>query len=258
MYKEELKMIAATAKKKNKMLKNSPSRYALSCILGGVYVAFGTMLSYTMGAGLYSTGSAYGYKIAMGLSFGIALSLIVFAGADLYTSNNLVMTVGASQKETTWMDALKLWGFCWIGNLMGSVIAAWMFVQGGLVTDTLGEFVVKFTDMKTSLTVDDMIIRGVLCNMLVCLASWCTYKMKNEAAKLLMLAWCVLAFFTAGYEHSIANMGLFSIALMIPQGASIAIAKVISSLFFVTIGNTIGGALVVGLSYIFMTGKEEK
>lgn len=258
MYREELNMIAGTAKKKTKMLKKTPSKYALSCILGGVYVAFGTMLSYSIGAGLEASGSAYSYKIAMGLSFGIALCLLVFAGGDLYTSNNLVMTVGASEKETTWVDAFKLWGFCWIGNLIGSVIAAWMFVNGGLISDTTGEFIAHYVEMKTSLPISQMIIRGILCNILVCLASWCSYKLKNEAAKLLMIAWCVFAFFTAGYEHSVANMGLFSIGLMIPQGAGLAIGKVISSLFFVTIGNTIGGAIVVGLSYVFMTNKEDK
>ena len=133
-----------------------------------------------------------------------------------------------------------------------------MFVNGGLISDTTGEFIAHYVEMKTSLPISQMIIRGILCNILVCLASWCSYKLKNEAAKLLMIAWCVFAFFTAGYEHSVANMGLFSIGLMIPQGAGLAIGKVISSLFFVTIGNTIGGAIVVGLSYVFMTNKEDK
>lgn len=256
MYSEELKSIAATAKKKNKMLKNTPSKYALSCILGGVYVSFGTMLSYGIGASLEHANSP-SYKIAMGLSFGIALCLIVFAGADLYTSNNMVMTIGASEKENTWADAFKLWGFCWIGNLIGSMIAAFLFVKGGLVNDVAGEFIVNYVDMKSKLPIDQMIIRGILCNMLVCLASWCSYKMKNEAAKLLMILWCVFAFFAAGYEHSIANMGLMGIALLVPQGASLAIGGIIKNLVFVTIGNTIGGAVVVGLSYVYMTKKEK-
>ena len=256
MYSEELKSIAATAKKKNKMLKNTPSKYALSCILGGIYVSFGTMLSYGIGASLEHASSP-SYKIAMGLSFGIALCLIVFAGADLYTSNNMVMTIGASEKENTWADAFKLWGFCWIGNLIGSMIAAFLFVKGGLVNDVTGEFIVNYVDMKSKLPIDQMIIRGILCNMLVCLASWCSYKMKNEAAKLLMILWCVFAFFAAGYEHSIANMGLMGIALLVPQGASLAIGGIIKNLVFVTIGNTIGGAVVVGLSYVYMTKKEK-
>ncbi|SFU55292.1 hydrosulfide channel, FNT family [Clostridium sp. DSM 8431] len=256
MYREELKTIAGTAKKKNKMLTKTPAKYALSCMLGGVYVAFGTMLSYSMGAGLQTTGSAYAYKIVMGLAFGIALCLVIFAGADLYTSNNMVMAIGATEKETTWIDAFKLWGFCWIGNLIGSVIAGWLFVNAGLFNDSAAEFIVHYVEMKTGLTLGQMLIRGILCNMLVCLASWCSYKMKNEAAKVLMIAWCVFAFFTAGYEHSIANMGLFAIGLFLPQGSVLALSKVITSLIVVTIGNTIGGAVIVGLSYVFMTNKE--
>jgi len=256
MYSEELKSIAATAKKKTKMMKSTPSKYALSCILGGMYVAFGTMLSYGIGAGLEHAGS-HSYKIAMGLSFGIALCLIVFAGADLFTSNNMYLAIGAAEKENTWVDAFKLWGFCWVGNLIGSIISAFLLVQGGLVNEVAGEFIVNYVDMKASLPVDQMIIRGILCNMLVCLASWCSYKMKNEAGKLLMILWCVFAFFTAGYEHSIANMGLMGIAMMVPQGASLAIGGIVKNLVFVTIGNIIGGAVVIGLSYVYMTKKEK-
>lgn len=258
MYREQLETIAGTAVKKNKMLTKTPAKYALSCMLGGVYVAFGTMLSYSMGAGLSTTGSAYAYKIAMGLSFGIALCLVIFAGADLYTSNNMVMAIGAAEKKTTWADAFKLWGFCWIGNLIGSVIAGWMFANSGLFSDPAAEFIVHYVETKTSLTIGQMLIRGILCNMLVCLASWCSYKMKNEAAKVMMIAWCVFAFFTAGYEHSIANMGLFATGLFLPQGSVLALSKVILSLIVVTIGNTIGGAVVIGLGYVGMTGKSDK
>lgn len=252
MYNDELIKIAGTAKKKISMISNSPSRYAVASFLGGLYVCFGTILSYSIGATLELAGSP-SYKIAMGLSFGIALCLIVFAGADLFTSNTLYMSVGAIKKETTWLDAFKVWGFCWIGNLVGSVISAWFFVQGGLINDTTAEFMVHFTEIKANFTTSEMLIRGIFCNLLVCLASWCTYRMKNEAAKIMMILWCVFVFFTTGGEHSIANMGLFSMALMVPQGAGLAMAGIIKSLIVTTIGNVIAGAVILGMGYTYIS-----
>lgn len=252
MYKEELGSMAHSAEKKVKMINGSLGKYGVSCILGGIYVAFGTMLAYGVGAMLQGGGS-HSYKIGMGLSFGIALCLVIFAGADLFTSNTMTLAVGGLEKKTTWQDGVKICTFCWFGNLVGSLIASFLFVQGGLVSEEAGAFIVKMVEGKIGLTPSEMLIRGILCNLLVCLATWCTYRMKNEAAKVMMVLWCVYAFFTAGYEHSIANMSLFGIAYMIPQGAGLAMSGAITNLLIVTIGNIIGGAVILGIGYSYMS-----
>lgn len=255
MYSNELKAIAHSAHNKSSMFNESIGKYSLSTILGGLYVCFGTMLAYSIG-GLLGTSNPW-TKIIMGLSFGIALCLIVFAGADLFTSNTMTMTIGAFEKETKWSDIAKISGFSWVGNFIGSIIAALMFVHGGLINDGTAAYIIKTVESKTSITPVEMIIRGILCNLLVCLATWMTYKMKSESGKIMMILWCVFAFMTAGYEHSIANMGLFSIAYLIPQGAGLAVDGMVSNIIFVTIGNFIGGAVILGGSYVYLSSKKK-
>lgn len=252
MYKEGLHSMAHSAEKKVMMLNDSVGKFGVSSLLGGLYVSFGTMLAYGVGAMLYGGGSS-SYKIAMGLSFGIALCLVTFGGADLFTSNTMTLTVGRFEKSTSIRDGIKICIFTWFGNLVGSLIAAFLFVQGGLISEETGKFIVKMVEGKIGLTPSEMLIRGILCNILVCMACWCSYKMKNEAAKVMMVLWCVFTFFTAGYEHSIANMGLFGIAYMIPQGAGLALSGAITNLLIVTVGNIIGGAVILGCGYSYLS-----
>ena len=252
MYNDEVNSMAHSAKKKVKMLNSSIGQYGVSNILGGLYVCFGTILAYGVGSMMYQ-GGATTYKIGMGLTFGIALCLVIFAGADLFTSNTMTLTVGGLQKETTFIDGIKICTFSWFGNLIGSLVTAFLFVKSGVISEEFGSFIIKIVETKISLTPTEMIIRGVFCNILVCLATWITYRMKDEAAKVLMVLWCVFTFFTAGFEHSIANMGLFGIAYLIPQGAGLAVSGAISNLIFVTIGNIIGGAVIMGCGYVYLS-----
>ena len=255
MYKNELELMSHSAEKKIGMFNEGLGKYSVSSLLGGLYVCLGTMLAYTIG-GLLSVAGSPWTKIVMGLSFGIALCLISFAGADLFTSNTMTMAVGAFEKKTSYLDLLKICGFSWIGNLVASIVTASFLVNGGLISDYTGAYIVKTVESKIGLTAPEMIIRGILCNILVCAACWMTYKLENEAAKVMMTLWAVFAFMTAGYEHSIANMGLFSIAAMIPQGSGLAINLMASNLIFVTIGNFIGGALILGGAYSYMSKKK--
>ena len=257
MYINELKIVSHSARNKMDMLEDSFGKYGVSSMLGGLYVCFGTMLSYSIG-GLLGPSDSPWTKIIMGLAFGIALCLIVFAGADLFTSNTMTMVIGANQKETKYIDIAKICGLSWMGNLLGSIIAAALFVQGGLINEATANYMAKTVAAKISITAPEMIIRGIFCNILVCLACWMGYKMKSESGKIMMILWAVFAFMTAGYEHSIANMGLFAIVKFLPVGSSIAFGGMIKNLIFVTIGNFIGGAGIVAGSYIYLTGKKKK
>lgn len=252
MFEEELKKIASGAKKKTIILKNSPLRYTLMAALAGMYICMAVMLSYLLGATLHDAGSPM-YKAVMALSFGIALCLIVYGGVELFTSNNLSMTVGALRKETTWKDAIAIWLLCWIGNLLGVIITSFFLAKSGVVSDSLGEFFASYVENKSALTPMEMIIRGVFCNVMVCFASWCTYKLKNEAAQIMIILWSVFTFFAIGFEHSIANMGLFALAKMVPAGANIAMSGIVKNLIFVTIGNMIGGAVILGGSFTYFS-----
>ena len=255
MFQEEVNSVAAAAVKKVALTKNKPLSYLLLSMLAGMFVGLGILLIFTIG-GLLSAAGFAGTKIIMGISFGIALSLVIMAGSELFTGNNFVMTIGMYQGKVTLAESIRLWVICWIGNLIGSVLTAALFTQSGLNSGAVAEFIAATTLTKTTLPVTALLIRGLLCNTLVCLAVWCGFKLKSESGKLIMIFWCLFAFITTGFEHSVANMTLLAIGLMEPMGQAITLGGYFYNLLFVTLGNMIGGILFVALPYAVTAGKE--
>lgn len=253
MFREDVDNVTKIAEKKVKYLKkNGPLKYLVIAMMGGFFVTIGTIFSYTIGGLLDAAHNPAG-KIGMGLAFSLALCLIIFAGAELFTSNNMAMAVGYLDKKVTLINGLKIWGFCWIGNLFGSVIAAAMYVYSGAASPAIQEVILKISESKMNTPVDQLFIKAILCNLMVCIGVWCAYKMKTESGKFIMILLCVMAFFTAGFEHSVANMGLLSMALLIPHGAGITIGGFFYNLGIATIGNIIGGGLLVGALYHYVS-----
>lgn len=253
MFKEEISAVSNAASKKLQLMENRPGAYFVLSMLAGMFVGVGILLIFTIG-GLLSPGGFAGTKIVMGLSFSIALSLVVLAGSELFTGNNLVMTVGVLEKKVTLSGAIKLWIFCWIGNLAGSVLLAFLFYYAGLAAGDVGAFIAQTSAAKMSLPAGQLIFRGILCNFLVCLAVWCGFKLKSESGKLIMIFLCLFAFITAGFEHSIANMTLLAIGLLNPAGYALTIGGYFYNLLFVTLGNMLGGIALVAFPYAFAAG----
>ena len=131
MFCEEFNSVVMAAKAKVNLLKTNKVGYFISSMLAGLYVGMGIMLIFTIGGLLNSSGSP-ATKIVMGVSFGIALSLVIMAGSELFTGNNFVMTAASLSKEVKWTDTFKVWIVCFIGNLLGSIIAGYMFYATGL------------------------------------------------------------------------------------------------------------------------------
>ncbi|MBU3132264.1 formate/nitrite transporter family protein [Clostridium gasigenes] len=258
MYSNEIDKIAHSAEVKIGLYKKGKTRYLTSAIIGSLFVSLGIMLIYTIG-GIMKHGGSANYKIVMGLSFGVALSLVLMAGGDLFTSNAMIMTLGGLEKKVTWKDALTIWFGSWIGNIIGGVIGATLFVQAGLASGAnsyIGEFIVSSSITKIEIGFMPLLIKGILCNILVCLAVWMTYKLKEETAKILMIFWCLFTFITAGFEHSVANMGMLAMGWMIDP-AQVTLAGYAYNIIVVSIGNFIGGVVFVALPYYYIT-KDKK
>ena len=192
----------------------------------------------------------------MGAVLGIALSLVVIAGAELFTGNNFILGVGLLHRSVTWRAASKLWLRCWLGNAVGAILLAIGFHYSGLQTGAVAQ-VLAATVTKMSLGIVPLVLRGIFCNMLVCLAIWSGFQCKSEAGKLIMIFWCLLAFFTAGFEHSVANMTVFTAGLLDSTNSAITISGWFYNLFWVTLGNMIGGILFVAYPYVKMAQKLE-
>lgn len=251
MFSEEINNVSASAVKKSELLKKSKMRYLTAAALAGAYVGFGILLIFTIG-GLLSAAESPATKIVMGASFGIALSLVIMAGSELFTGNNMIMTVGSLEKKVTWMNSINIWIYSFIGNFIGSAMLAALFVGSGLAKGSAATFILKVSQGKMSAPSMELFLRGILCNMLVCLAVWCAIKLKEETAKLIMIFWCLFAFITTGFEHSIANMTLLSTALMIPHTSVISLGGLAHNLLWVTLGNFVGGAIFIGAAYWFI------
>jgi nitrite transporter NirC len=251
LFSEEINKVSAAAVIKSKLLKKSKIKYLTAASLAGAYVGFGILLIFTIG-GLLSAAQSPATKIIMGVSFGIALSLVIMAGSELFTGNNMIMTIGSLEKKVSWLDSINIWIYSFVGNFAGSIVLAAIFVGAGLAKGNTGDFILRVSQSKMAVPSMELFFRGILCNMLVCLAVWCAFKLKEETAKLIMIFWCLFAFITAGFEHSIANMTLLSAALMIPHSTAVSIGGLAHNLLWVTLGNFVGGAVFIGAAYWFI------
>ena len=252
MFREDYEAAAKGAAGKIAFLKGNPAGYFLLSMLAGFFIGFGVLLAFTVGGTLSGSPAT---KLAMGAVFGIALSLVVTAGAELFTGNNLVMFTGLVKGTVKFGDALLLWIICWLGNAAGGILLAFLYHLTGLGNGAVGDFMAESALTKMTLSPAAMITRGILCNMLVCLAVWCGFRLKTEAGKLIMVFWCLLAFITTGFEHSVANMTLLSVALLHPAGTAVSIGGWFTNLGLVTLGNMIGGILFVGVPYFIAQRK---
>ncbi|MGN0255485.1 MAG: formate/nitrite transporter family protein [Chordicoccus sp.] len=253
MYKESFDAAGSAAVTKVGFLKKNPAGYFLMAMAAGAYIGFGNLLINTIGGQL---AGAPATKLAMGAAFGIALSLVVIAGSELFTGNNLVMAAGIFQKKITVSEAVKLWIVCWIGNLAGSALLAVLFHFSGLNNEATATFLATAAATKMTVPFVPLLIRGILCNVLVCLAIWCSFRCKSDAGKLIMVFWCLFAFIVCGFEHSVANMTQLTVALLDPAGQAVSIGGYFYNLVTVTIGNMIGGICFVALPYYVSQAKD--
>ena len=254
MFRDEVLAVSSAAQKKWTLLRKNPLGYLLASMLAGMYVGFGILLIFSVGGLL--EGAPYA-KIIMGISFGIALSLVTMAGSELFTGNNMVMTLGILNKTVTMGQTLRLWLVCWLGNWIGSALVAILFWAAGYAEGSIGNLIANTAAAKMSLPLFPLLLRGVLCNALVCLGVWCAMRCKSESAKLIMIFWCLFAFITSGYEHSIANMSLLTVALLAPMGTTVSISGYAYNLLVVTLGNMLGGILLIALPYHIISRQKD-
>lgn len=251
MFENDLGKLAIAAEKKIKAMDRFPPGYLALSALAGAYLGFGIVLIFSVGAPLAGTQFAPFMKLIMGASFGVALSLVIFSGSELFTGNNMVFAVGKLKNRVGVKAILKLFALCFIGNLLGSVFFSWLVVQGGSLSAEAQALVVKVAGMKMALGAKEAFFRGILCNWLVCLAVWVANRNGDETAKLIMIFWCLFAFIGSGYEHSIANQSLMSLAMFLPHGPEVSLSGFFHNQVFVTAGNMVGGGVMVGMVYVF-------
>lgn len=247
MYDATITKIGESATAKVSLLERSRAAYVVAAMLAGAYVGLGIALIFTIGAPAAAAGSAY-LKPLMGVSFGIALTLVILAGAELFTGNNLIMTLGVLTRRVRGRNLASVWAWSWVGNLLGSVGLAALIAGSGALAGA-SPFVASVAGAKMGAPALELVLRAVLCNWLVCLAVWMSMRTENDAAKCIAIFWCLYAFIACGFEHSVANMTLLALALFGPHGEAVTWLGFARNLGWVTLGNVIGGAVFVAGAY---------
>jgi nitrite transporter NirC len=247
MYLETVDQFAGLAVRKRAFLRQSPLAFWVSAMMAGAYVGMGIILIFSVGS---DADPAY-RALIMGASFGIALTLVVFAGSDLFTGHTMFMTLGALRRRTSLGDVFSCWWVSWLANLAGSALLAWLFVMGGgdAILHSKSGFLMTVAAKKMNAAPLALFARAILCNWLVCLALWTSARTTNDMAKCVLIFWCLFAFIGSGYEHSVANMTLLAIALLGEHPDTVTLGGLFYNLFWVTLGNVVAGAVFMAGGY---------
>jgi formate transporter len=247
--------------------------FALS-VLAGAFIGIGAIFATTAAAG--SADLPYGVaRLLIGLVFSIGLILVIVGGAELFTGNTLI-TMAFASKKVTLAQLLRNWGIVYTGNFIGSILTALFVFLGGQYMfgkGAIGLAALNIANAKVSLTFVEALFLGIMCNALVCMAVWMCYSARTTTDKILAIIPPISCFVAAGFEHSIANMYFIPIGLFIKDFGSAKFFEMIGktaadfqnltwgNFFFanllpVTIGNIIGGAIMVGLIYWFVYNRK--
>ncbi len=254
MFAKTLDHFAQVAAAKAAFAREKPAAFFISSMMAGAYVGIGIILIFTLGQQIESALRS----LVMGACFGIALTLVVFAGSDLFTGHTMFMTIGVARGSVDLAALARCWVLSWVGNLVGSALLSVIFWLGGggQILKDGADLIFNASAAKMNAPALALLARGALCNWLVCLALWTSARASSDAAKCILIWWCLFAFIAAGFEHSIANMTVFSIALLGNHPPSVSLGGMVYNLLWVTIGNVIGGAGFVALGYLGASPKE--
>ena len=250
--------------------KKHPEVTIVLAILAGIFVSIAGMFYTIVTTG--TEGMPYGMvKLIGGMSFSVALMMVVLCGAELFTSNTLLL-MGKATGRLKFSQIAKNWTMVYFGNFAGSLLFAGLVYAGGVMDGAgggVGLSAMYIANAKLSHTFGQAIILGILCNLVVCLTYWMTLASRDATGKMLACVLPVAAFLAAGFEHSIANMYLLPMGYMVKEFATPEFWQAIgysyqdfaaiklSNIFMlnlipVTVGNIIGGGVMVGLSKWFV------
>lgn len=240
MYKDIIMGLTNSANTKKNLLEDSLFKYMVASVLAGFFIGMG-MLIMTLSGSIFSSLAIPAVKFINGFVFSLALSFVIFAGGELFTGNVLVTSIGRLNKKIETSSLLKILIFSYIGNLLGSILISFLFKMTG-VSPEFNNSLLNLATTKSSFDFTALLFKGIMCNILVCLAVLICSRKISDSSKLILIFWCILAFVSLGFEHSVANMTCFALAKML--NPEFTIGLILKNLIPVTIGNIIGGGLV--------------
>jgi formate/nitrite transporter len=244
-------------------------------ILAGAFIALGAAFATTVSAGAAGV-IPYGFvRLVAGLAFSLGLILVIVGGAELFTGNNLLAMAWASRRISTGA-VVRNWVIVYLGNFVGALGTAALVVAGEQYTfggGSVGAVALATATAKVGYDPFQAFVLGILCNGLVCLAVWLTYSARTTTDRILAIVPPIAAFVAMGFEHSVANMYFIPVAILVravaPESfwasieatpadyASLDVAGFVGNLAPVTLGNIVGGTILVGAVYwlVYLRGR---
>ena len=214
-------------------------------VLAGAFIALGACLYM-----IVITDSTIGYgptRLLGGLAFSLGLILVIVGGAELFTGNSLIVMAWADRKVST-ASLLRNWAVVYVANFLGAVGIAAAVAWSGIVTGPIAATAIRIAEAKVSLDPGAAFLRGVLCNVLVCLAVWLCFAAHSVTDKVLAIPLPIAAFVALGFEHSVANMFFLPLGWLL-GAPKVALAAMLANLVPVTLGNIVGGGVLVAGFY---------
>jgi nitrite transporter len=236
------------------LLQQDPARYMVRSIGAGMGL---TMVVFVFWVLMHNLAGISLGKVIAAAFFGVGLTIIVFTNTELFTSNTMYLTVSSAEGRTNWKQTGLLWIACWFGNLGGAFLIALLLVGAGSLAQLPADHAL-FTGAlhKAHQSAGVIFMKGILANWIVCLAVRIALRCKEEVAKILILVSVVFMFVYLGFEHSIANMGTFAMAIL--GGGDLTVADALHNLLYSTAGNIVGGVVLVGLPFTYLNPRERE
>jgi len=247
-------------------------------MLAGAYIGFGANLATKIGS-MEGSGTSGG-QFLFGAVFSVGLMMVVIAGSELFTGNAMACFISACNGQAGWGGLMYNWVVVYIANFVGSILLVYIVYQGGYWVDhsaaatagisAMGVKALGIAKGKLTLTWMQAFMRGICCNWLVCLAVWMAFSAKDIVGKIFAIFFPIMAFVSSGFEHSVANMYFIPMGITIANGAQASVATAlkmtpeavaalfnyqtfaVANLVPVTLGNIVGGSIMVGLVYWYL------
>ncbi|MDR3215198.1 MAG: formate/nitrite transporter family protein [Bacilli bacterium] len=249
---------------KNKLLNKHFIDYALRSLFAGIFLTLIYTFCMQLVSDFNQTSVAPLGKMLMSYLFGIGLIFIIYFGAELFTSNTMYFSLGSSHKKVSIKNSIKILIVCWLFNFVGAALMAFIMVRTGLFNGHDGLFpngaLYELAAKKATLPWDQIFFRGILANFVVNVVIYIQSVVKDDVAKLLIIPLGLVPFVYLGFEHSIANFGIFFMTWFTPDAASSAVyhglhfstSGAFINLLWATLGNLVGGGLMVGGYFAFL------
>ena len=168
----------------------------------GMFIGFAGIASTTAAATITSASVA---RLVSACVFPAGMAMVLVAGSELFTGNNMTMALGVYNKACSWKAMVKVWVLSYIGNFIGCLLLSFLFVISGADREILINYYQTFIYTKLSISPFQLLLRGVLCNFMVCLAVWANTRMKSESGKLIVMFCIIMTFVESGFEHTLCN-----------------------------------------------------